>query len=430
MDLKLPTFQVYPHQNNFISTKEKFPALVAGYGAGKTYSFCLKALAELGRNPTKTILLSEPTFGMVRDVLQPTLEEVMDKLGFRWDYYAGAMTYHVRWNNGFGKFILRSAENWRRWAGLNLAAFGIDEASSLKDDSAWKMGISRLRDGDHLTGWTTTPPEGFNWHYNYWKDKPKKGYYLIQAKSTANKHLPKEFIDTLIDNYDKRLILAYLDGEYVNLQHGQVYYGFDRAINVKPVKYNPYLPIRCAIDFNVNPMCAVLWQMYQTKPKIRVFDEVVMRHSGGTDLMTERLALEIKQRYPYENPNPLRDKTKIVDTSRHYIAYPDPSGKHKRSSSFMSDHDILIEEGFGLRVKKCAPLVTDSVNAVNKAMEQTIVDPKCEGLIKDFEQVVFKDNTRTINKSNLELTHLSDGFRYSIDYEFPVKKPITKTFMA
>ena len=47
MDLKLPTFQVYPHQNNFISTKEKFPALVAGYGAGKTYSFCLKALAEL-----------------------------------------------------------------------------------------------------------------------------------------------------------------------------------------------------------------------------------------------------------------------------------------------------------------------------------------------------------------------------------------------
>jgi hypothetical protein len=253
---------------------------------------------------------------------------------------------------------------------------------------------------------------------------------LIQAKSTDNKHLPQEFIDSLLENYDKKLILAYLNGEYVNLQYGQVYYGFDRQKNIGPVNYNPYLPIRCAIDFNVNPMCAVLWQMYPDEPRVRVFDEVVMRHSGGTDLMTERLALEIKQRYPYENPNLLHKKSKKVDTSKHYIAYPDPSGKHKRSSAYLSDHDILIEEGFSMRVKKSAPLVVDSVNAVNKAMEFTIIDPRCEGLIRDLEQVVFKDNTRTINKSNLELTHLSDGFRYSIDYEFPVKKPHTKTYMA
>ena len=96
----------------------------------------------------------------------------------------------------------------------------------------------------------------------------------------------------------------------------------------------------------------------------------------------------------------------------------------------MSDHDILRRQGFGLRVKKKAPSVIDSVNAVNKAMDFTIVDPKCKEFIKDLEQVVLKEGTREIDKSNNALTHLTDAFRYSVDYEFPVKKPVTRTYMA
>ena len=63
----------------------------------------------------------------------------------------------------------------------------------------------------------------------------------------------------------------------------------------------------------------------------------------------------------------------------------------------MSDHDILRQQGFGLRVKKKAPSITDSVNAVNKAMEFTIVDSECKEFIKDLEQVVLKEGTREID---------------------------------
>ena len=143
------SFDVFNHQNKFIRTKQKFPALVGGYGAGKTVALCLKGLLELGRNPGKIILLAEPVYPMVRDVLQPTLEKCLDELKFEYIYKAGESSYDIRWANGGGKIILRSAENWRRWAGLNLAGFGIDEACLLKDDSAWRMGISRLRDGYH-----------------------------------------------------------------------------------------------------------------------------------------------------------------------------------------------------------------------------------------------------------------------------------------
>lgn len=415
MDSISPKFNVYKHQNEFVRSKEKFPALVAGYGSGKTYAFCLKALAELGRNPGKLCLLAEPVYPMVRDVLQPTLEEILDAIGFQYTYRASEWKYNVKWKGGYGTIILRSAENWRRWAGLNLAVFGIDEASLLKDDGAWRMGISRLRDGDHLTGFTTTTPEGFNWHYEYWKEEKRKDYMLIQAKSTDNKHLPEEFINSLYENYDEKLILAYVNGQYVNLQHGSTYYAFDRDINVRETKYEENKEIRIGMDFNVDPMSAVLWQEHNDTPKVRVFDEIGLRHSGGNDLMTLRMANEIKRRYP---------------RARKIICYPDPAGNQRNTSSDSTDHDILRKAGFFLKVKRKHPSVTDSVNSVNNIMKECIIDPKCKMLIKDLEQVVNKEGTRAIDKSNQDLTHFSDAFRYTIDYEHPVRKPETRTYLG
>ena len=426
----MKSFKVFKHQNQFIRSKAKYPALVAGYGSGKTVAFVLKAILEEGRNHTKTILLAEPTFPMIRDVLQPTLEETLEQLGFSFKYRASEMKYTIKWRNGYSNIILRSAENFRRWAGLNLAGFGIDEAALLKDDKAWKMGLSRLRDGSHLCGWITTTPEGFNFVYDLWKDQPKSGYDLIKGKTTDNTFLPQDFIDSLYENYDNKLISSYIHGNFVNLQYGTCYYGFNRDHNVTQVSYNSSLPIRIAMDFNVDPISCVLFQIYKDKPRIRVFDEIQLSHSGGYDLMTERIAKLIKEKYPYENPNLLQPSYKKVDTTGHYICYPDPAGKNRHTSAMMSDHDILRQQGFGLRVKKKAPSIADSVNAVNKAMEFTIVDSECKEFIKDLEQVVLKEGTRDIDKTNSSLTHLTDAFRYAVDYEFPVKKPITRTYMA
>ena len=422
-------YKVFKHQNKFIRTKSKFPALVAGYGSGKTFALCLKAIIEVGRNPGKIVLLAEPTYPMMREVLQPTLEEILKDLGFHYKYTAGDTKYNISWKNGHGVIILRSAENWRRWAGLNLAAFGIDEAALLKDDSAWKMGISRLRDGYHLTGFTTTTPEGFNWHYEYWKNNPKKGYMLFNGRTTDNKFLPQEFIDSLLDNYDAKLVKAYLHGEYVNMQYGQAYYMFDRRENVKPVDYDENKQIIFCIDFNVDPMCGVIVQRSKTEPKIKVIDEISISHQGENELMTEKISRIVKERYPkskyaktdiFQN-QPIRDN---------YLCYPDPSGKAKSTSAKHTDHDLLRKAGFLVKVKRSAPRVADRLNSVNASFKTMVIDPKCKLLIKDLEQVVLKEHTRDLDKSNLSLTHMSDALGYFIDYEMPVRKPVTKTFMA
>ena len=422
-------FNVFKHQNKFIRSDEKFVLLCGGYGSGKTVSLCLKAITELGRNPNKTILLAEPVYPMIKDVLQPTLESILSDLKFKYTYRASENKYNIFWKNGKGSIILRSAENWRRWAGLNLCAFGIDEAALLKDDSAWKMGMSRLRDGNHLTGFITTTPEGFNWVYEYWKEKPKDNYQLIKAKTTDNTFLPDEFVETLKENYDSKLVDAYINGNFVNLQHGQAYYNFDRGLNETQTKYDPQKQIRIALDFNVEPMCAVLLQFYNTNPKIRVFDEISISYGGSGELMTERISREIKAKYPKSKfaPTDIFKKQPIRDN---YICYPDPAGQQRRTSARLTDHDILRKEGFLVKVKRSAPRVIDRLNSVNNAFKSMIVDPKCKGLIKDLEQVCVKEGTRELDKSQKDLSHFSDALGYFIDYEMPVRKLETKTYMA
>ena len=60
-------------------------------------------------------------------------------------------------------------------------------------------------------------------------------------------------------------------------------------------------------------------------------------------------------------------------------------------------------------------------NNLNKG--NLVIDPKCTNLIKDLEQVVNKEGTRDIDKTNKNLTHLTDALGYAVDYEFPTIKP-------
>ena len=404
---------LFRHQSQFVHSNAKYPALVSGYGAGKTYALCVKALKECGKNSGYVGVLLSPTYRMVKDTLQPTLEEVLKNVGFSYEYSASDNRYRVYWSNGHSDIILRSAENYRRWAGLNLAWAGIDESALLKDDRCWKMVISRLRKGNTLRAFICTTPEGFNYVYEYWKNTPKEGYELIQARTQDNTKLPKEFIQSLKENYDEKLINSYMNGQFVNLQYGSTYYNFDREKNVKNVSYNKSLPICIGIDFNVDPMCAVVCQVH-SNDQVHVFDEFKLRHTGGRELITEQIALAIKDKYPNQN----------------YYCYPDPSGSQRKTSAIDTDHDILRANGFILKVKRKAPRVIDRVNATNKLFDNLIVDPKCKNLIADFEQVINKEGTRDIDKSNPDLTHFSDGFGYFVDYEFPIRKPKTKSFMA
>lgn len=111
--------------------------------------------------------------------------------------------------------------------------------------------------------------------------------------------------------------------------------------------------------------------------------------------------------------------------NKYYIAYPDSTGSGRHSSSAYSDLDIVRRNGFKVNVAHINPKVVNRVNAVNKqlANNNVRIDPSCKMLIGDLEKVTNKEGTRDIDKSNKNLTHMSDAFGYGITWEYPVVKP-------
>ena len=412
MNLRFNPDNYYDHQWKFLTSTKTINGLVGGLGSGKTWIFLRKTLANhisrVGADGKSNGWIIYPTYDLAEELfIQPFIDMLQE---YDIDYEYNIAKHRIE--TGYGVVRIYQLQKPQRIIGASLNYIGFDEfdIESWKNcDLAFKKAIGRMRNSEDAEIYIVTSPEGFHYTHKIFVEDANDDRYLVHGKTTDNVALPQSYIKLLENTYDSTLLKAYRDGQFINITSGSTYYQFSRKENCETYKFNPTLPIRCGVDFNLSPLCCSLFQTYSNPPYIRVFAEVELHHSGGSEILTERLVNEIKSRYK----------------SNQYIAYPDPAGKAKSTSALHSDHDILRQAGFQLKVKPKAPRIVDSVNAVNKICEgNLIIDPSCKGLITDLEQTVNKTGTREIDKSNKERTHFSDGLRYAIDFEYPIIKPI------
>ena len=74
------------------------------------------------------------------------------------------------------------------------------------------------------------------------------------------------------------------------------------------------------------------------------------------------------------------------------------------------------------KIPKSNPAVRDRVTLMNSKLKPADgreacwwCDPRCEELIRDFEQVMYKENSQVIDKdSDPKRTHLSDALGYLV----------------
>jgi hypothetical protein len=137
---------------------------------------------------------------------------------------------------------------------------------------------------------------------------------------------------------------------------------------------------------------------------------------------TEQLAIAINGRY--KSKPDAKIKRKIY-------AFPDPSGRSRKTSASVgvTDFTILQNAGFIVQAHKAAPAIVDSVACVNRMLKTAAgevnmyVHPRCAGLIISLERTSWVDNnsdTATIDKKE-NIEHFSDGVRYGIEYMFPIQ---------
>lgn len=395
-------------QWEYIHTEAKFPAMVAGFGAGKTEAAVLRSVLGLIRNPGTSRGFYEPTYDLIRMIAWPRFEAVLEEVGLPYRLSKSPTNQIVI--EGYGNIFFRSMDNPQRIVGYEHADADIDELDTLKrDDAAYAFRQIMARNRQHKpsgqpnTIGVTTTPEGFKFVHETWVKNKRDGYEIIQAPTRSNPHLPSDYIDSLESLYPAHLLDAYLEGRFVNLTSGTVYTSYNREAcdSTETIKEGEPLFVGC--DFNVTKQAATVYVQRDGGAVWHAVDELVNMYD------TPDMVRVIEGRYP---DNPI------------YI-YPDASGKSRKTvDASKSDIALLEQAGFWVRVNKRNPLVKDRVLAMNAALEQGRVKvnaSKCPNVADCLEQQVYKNGEPDKASGN---DHQNDATTYPIAYEMPIVKPV------
>ncbi len=284
----------------------------------------------------------------------------------------------------------------------------MDEFDILKTDKAHQVMrklSARLRqkypDGKKNQRWVSTTPEGFKATYQLFKKDPLPDSKLIQMSTYSNAHnLPDDYIQGLLDLYPEQLIEAYLNGEFVNLQAGSVYYTFDRKKHNTRYVARPREPILVGMDFNVTDMCASAW--IRRRANLYAVDEFF----GIRD--TPDMCDVLKEAYP----------------DNQVTIFPDASGKGTSSkSASLSDIKILKDAGFKVRAQRKNPLIKNRVASINKRVEK---ERSFVNIDRCLEQQAYDPVTGQPEKDGFQ-DNRNDGVGYLHHYLYPiVHKTITE----
>lgn len=388
----------------------KFRGYVGGFGSGKTRAGTMAIAKHFYEHPRVDQGYFAPTYPHIRDIFYGTCEEVAYDFGFtiktktsdkEVEFYKGRKYY--------GKVICRSLDNPDMIIGFKIGHALVDEFDLLPKDKAqlaWRKIIARMRwDGVKNGVDVTTTPEGFKYVYQLFVEdvnlKPElaNNYGLVQASTYDNAaNLPDDYIDSLVETYPPELISAYLNGQFVNLKSGTVFYAYKRETHRSDETLKDGEPVRIGMDFNVGKMSAVVYvtrgkEWHAVKELVGIFDTPAMIKTIKETLY-----------------------------NRAIIVYPDASGDARKTvNASTSDISLLEQAGFIVLADSKNPFIKDRVLATNTAFQKGFIkvnDSLCPQYAKSLEQLAYDDNGMPDKRSGFD--HITDAGTYPIAYEMPV----------
>ena len=412
-------------QGQFLAAHKKFNAFVGGYRSGKTFVGCVRLWMLAMQYPGIKLGYFAPTYPMISDIFYSTIAEVGEMLSDEWGVNL-AVDINVSRKEvklfvddvEYSMVKCRAMEHAHRIVGFDINHAQIDEIDTMKmnkADAAWKKIIARMssvRDDYPVnTVDFTTTPEGFNFVHKLFvvdlQERPEiaEFYSLTKASTRQNaKNLPSDYIPSLYNTYPSQLVDAYVDGEFVNLTSGTVYYAYKRQKCRSHETIQPRETLYIGQDFNVGKMASTV---YVQRGKVwHAVAELV-------DL--------------FDTPDVIRVIQERWKNAGHKIVmYPDASGKNRKSNqASTSDIAMLQQAGFDVRVNASNPAVKDRVLATNKALESGLLmvnDHACPHTARGLEQQAYDKNGEPDKGSGVD--HQNDATTYPIAYEMPVVKPM------
>lgn len=397
------------HQYEVLAdTTTKILGLVGGYGNGKTYTACRKAIQLSFLNAGCVGILTEPTYPMLRDILIPEMKIALEEWGIKYKFNASNSIFLLDINGQETKLLCMSMENVERLVGINAAFIICDEFDTSKEEIAYKAYnklLGRLRAGKVRQFVITTTPEGFRATYRIFIKESSNEKRLIKAKTTDNKYLPLDFIDTLKSQYPANLLDAYLNGEFVNLNSGTIYSYFNRDTHHSNDDYIEGETLYVSQDFNYLGCVSIVY--IKRNGYDVAIDEIISND-------TRSIIVNIKYKYP-----------------KSYICiYPDASGNAHKTSSNSTDIQMLRESGFTVFVNSRNPSVRDRINITNNLFEKKKIrvnTKKCPRFTEALEQHSYDEKTGEPCKysGGATVDDFTDGGTYYLAYAYPINSSIS-----
>lgn len=377
-------------QMDFVESDSRYTLFCGGLGSGKTYAGAVWAAMMALKYQGVPGIITANSYSQLSKATLVTFFGILNDLGIPYTYRRNAGEIEI-----YGtKIFTMSMENYDLLRGIEAGWAWSDECAFYRKES-FNVLMGRIRDKSGTCQWKgTTTPNGFNWLYTDFVETPLPKSEVITSKTIDNlDNLSANYVETLLGQYDSNLMRQELEGEFINLTSGKVYYGFDRNKNVKPVEERNSI-IHLGLDFNVDPLCGTFG--FQRDGKIYVSAELYQRDSN-----TFSAAKEILTRYPQTTVQVVCDQT----------------GDRRKTSSSMTDHEILRRSYLDV-LRFTNPPEKDRWNNLNRLLEQglIVIDPKCKMLIADLEKLTHD------NKDEM-LGHISTALGYMAWYFNPLKKP-------
>lgn len=301
-----------------------------------------------------------------------------------------------------------------RIEGAPLDHIHLDEYANMKPE-VWTDHIRpMLAERDGTADFTGTP-EGRNHYYDLFleaQDDPEWGAFTWTSEDV----LPAKEVERLKKDLDELTYQQECLASFLNFE-GRAYYEFDIKKHVGATYYDPEQPICLCMDFNAKPGTCSVVQEHRDVSHI-IFEVFLKRYSNTVEVCEFFLR-------------------RFKDHKGFVRLYGDPAGNQRKSSGIRgTDWDLVrdtLKPVFGdriqWRVPRSAPSVKDSINAVNARFRKgaVIVDPSCQWMIRDLDGSERDESGDLVKKKEEWLTHLTDGFRYYVDRNYPIQGVIGTT---
>jgi hypothetical protein len=401
---KLNLSKLHENQKRFIKSTHLHTGIVGGYQSGKSVAATVKTITHLLRYPGVPIAYYLPTFRLFDDMFIPKIKDMLELINIHYK----VNQHKAKIITPYGEIWMRSMDTPDSIVSYSVGYSIVDEVDLVhpnKRDHAMKRISSRnsyKKDTPNQIDFVSTP-EGFAYMYDFFVKKANDNKLLLRLKTDDNAvNLAKGYIQGLAEQYTKEQLRAYLDGEFVNLTTGTIYYKFDRKVNHSDRIIQKYDTLSIGMDFNVGNMSGI----------VHVIDNIPIAAEeiiGVYD--TSEMCNVIKERYP---------------TNR-IIVYPDASGKNRSTNATKTDIQILEEAGFIVKARSTNPPVKDRITNMNRMfcngqneIGYLVNTHKCPEYTEALEKMPYDKNGNPDKSSGFD--HCTDAGGYFIYYEYPLLK--------